>query len=124
MQDLKVGDLVEVVKNKSHAYKNKRYLYEVGDKAIVTEVCGNNVRIGNNKYGNLLSKKEIKKVESISELTEYEEEIVLRLFELIELKDSYKLDLEDLKSETEEVERCYEKTSKEIKEITKKLLTK
>lgn len=81
MQEFKVGDLVEVVKNKSHAYKNKSDLYETGDKAIVTEVEGLNVRIGDVRFGNLIGQHEIKKVEPEPELTEYEEELVLRLAE-------------------------------------------
>ncbi len=124
MQEFKVGDLVEVVKNISHAYKNKNEIYQVGDKAIISEVCGFNVRIGDNRYGNLISKDEIKKVEPTPELTEYEEELVLRLAKSIELKDNYVKELEDLRYKTLELEEYHEKISKEIKEITKKLLKK
>lgn len=124
MQEFKVGDLVEVVKNISHAYKNKNEIYQVGDKAIIAEVCGFNVRIGDNRYGNLISKDEIKKVEPTPELTEYEEELVIRLAKSIELKDNYVKELEDLRYKTLELEEYHEKILKEIKEISKKLLTK
>ncbi|SEI30449.1 Hypothetical protein IDF_01 [Enterococcus phage Idefix] len=92
MQEFKVGDLVEVVKNNSHAYKNKSETFQVGDTAVVTEVAGYNVRIcekgtGDRYFGNLISKKEIKKVEEIQKLTEYEEELVLRLAEKIDQRN-------------------------------------
>lgn len=131
MQEFKVGDLVEVVRNISHAYKNTVDIYEPGDRAIVTEVSLDNVRIGCDKYGNLISKNEIKKVEQSPELTEYEEEIVLRLAEKIKEKDKLERNMNNLMNEiqcSEELakitEKEYEKISKEIKEISKKLLTK
>ncbi|QBZ69369.1 hypothetical protein H3T68_gp01 [Enterococcus phage vB_EfaP_Efmus4] len=123
-QEFKVGDLVEVVENKSFAYKNNFNLFEKGDKAIVTEVYGNNVRIGNNKYGNLLNKKEIKKVESTPELTEYEEELILHLSECIQFRNNRLSNIQQFKNSIKINEEEIEKTSKEIKEITKKLLTK
>lgn len=124
MQEFKVGDLVEVVSNISHAYKNAVDTYEPGDIAIVTGVNEHYVRIGNDKYGNSIRKNEIKKLESTPTLTEYEEELVLRLAKSIELKDNYVKELEDLRYKTLELEEYHEKVSKEIKEISKKLLTK
>ncbi|QBZ69024.1 hypothetical protein H3T67_gp03 [Enterococcus phage vB_EfaP_Ef7.2] len=122
MQEFKVGDLVEVLENKSWASKDKFNLFEKGDRAIVKEVNNYDVRIGEYGIANLISKKEIKKVEP--ELTEYEEELVLRLAKAIELKDNYVKELEDLRYKTLELEEYHEKVSIEIKEITKKLLTK
>ncbi|QBZ69497.1 hypothetical protein [Enterococcus phage vB_EfaP_Efmus1] len=130
MQEFKVGDLVEVVKNNSHAYKNKSDLFQAGDTAVVTEVMGFNVRIcekgaGNKYFGNVISKHEIKKVEEIQKLTEYEEEeLVLRFAEKIVQKNKTIWKIEDLKEELEVNETYLEKIRKEIKEITKKLLTK
>lgn len=124
MQEFKVGDLVEVVKNNSHAYKNKCDIYQVGDKATVTGVSGLNVRIGDNKYGNLISKKEIKKVELIPELTEYDEELVLRLAKKIREKDNLLKEIETNREILDISIKALEKQQKEIKEITKKLLTK
>lgn len=129
MQDFKVGDLVEVIENNSHAYKDKFDQFKSGDKAIVTEVIGINVRIcdkgiGDKGFGNLISKKEIKKVEQSPELTEYEEELVLRLAKKINEKDKTIWEIEDLTEELEVNEKYLEKIRKEIKEITKKLLTK
>lgn len=124
MQDFKVGDLVEVVRNISHAYKNTVDTYEPGDIAIVTEVNVHNVRIGDDRYGNLISKHEIKKVEPTPELTEYEKELVLRLADTINRKDNYLKELEDLRYKTLELEEYYEIAKKDIKEISKKLLTK
>lgn len=63
MQDLKVGDLVEVLENKSFAFKNKFNLFEKGDRAIVKEVRKHVVRIGEYGVANLIGKSEIKKVE-------------------------------------------------------------
>ncbi|QBZ69175.1 hypothetical protein [Enterococcus phage vB_EfaP_Ef6.2] len=108
MQDIKVGDLVEVIENTSGAYKNKSERFKKGDKAIVTKVMSSIVRIcdkkvGDKQYGNLIAKSEIKKVETKPELTENEEELVLLLSEKIKEKDNL---------------------IKEIKEISKKLLTK
>lgn len=127
MQEFKVGDLVEVLKNNSHAYKNKSDFFQVGDTAVVTEVMSFDVRIcekesGNKCFGNVISKHEIKKVEP--ELTEYEEELVLRLAKSIELKDNYVKELEDLRYKTLQLEEYHEKVSKEIEETLKKLLTK
>lgn len=124
MQEFKVGDLVEVVKNNSHAYKNKSDIYQVGDKAIVTGVSVLNVRIGDNKYGNLISKKEIKKVELTPELTEYDEELVLRLAKEIREKDNLLKEIETNREILDISIKALEKRQKEIKEITKKLLTK
>lgn len=131
MQEIKVGDLVEVLKNNSHAYKNKSDFYKVGDKAIVTEVGESNVRIGDNRYGNLISKHEIKKVEQKPELTEYEEELVLRLAEKIKEKDMLERNMNNLMTEIQyreelatKTEQDIEEKQKEIKETYKKLLTK
>lgn len=129
MQEFKVGDLVEVVKNSSHAYKNKSGIFQPGDTAVVTDVMGVHVRICeegacNKNFGNLISVREIKKLESTPTLTEYEEELVLRLAKSIELKDNYVKELEDLRYKTLQLEKYHEKVSKEIKEISKKLLTK
>lgn len=124
MQNIKVGDLVEVIKNNSHAYKNKFDFYKAGDRAIVKEIVGFNFRIGDNRYGNLISKDEIKKVEPTPELTEYEEELVLRLAEKIQLKNVYLKQIEQSKNNIKFNEKEIEKMSKEIKEITKKILTK
>lgn len=124
MQEFKVGDLVEVVKNNSHAYKNKGDFYQVGDKAIVTEVVGLNVRIGNNKYGNLISKHEIKKLEPTPEITEYEEELVLSLAEKIKEKEKLTKAVERDKEILNHTIKTLENKQKEIKEITIKLLSK
>lgn len=124
MQEFKVGDLVEVLENKSGAIKDKFTLFEKGDRAIVKEVNNYDVRIGEYGIGNLISKKEIKKVEPTPELTEYEEELVLRLAEAINRKDNYLTELENLKYKLNEMEYNYEEVSKEIKEINRKLLTK
>lgn len=130
MQEFKVGDLVEVVKNNSHAYKNKSEFFQPGDTAVVTEVMSFDVRIcekgADNKYfGNVISKNEIKKVEEIQKLTEYEEEeLVLRFAEKIVQKNKTIWEIEDLKEKLEVNETYLEKIRKEIKEITKKLLTK
>lgn len=124
MQELKAGDLVEVVKNNSHAYKNKRDIYQVGDKAIVTEVVGLNVRIGDGRFGNLIGKHEIKKVDPTPELTEYEEELILRLAKCIKNKDDMLRQIELSKNHIKVYEKEIEKDLKEIKQITKKLLTK
>lgn len=129
MQEFKVGDLVEVVKNNSHAYKNKSEFFQAGDTAVVTEVMSFDVRIcekgaGNKYFGNVISKHEIKKVEEIQKFTEYEEELVLRFAEKIVQKNKTILEIEDLKEELEVNETYLKKIRKEIKEITKKLLTK
>ncbi|QNR52513.1 hypothetical protein KNV24_gp02 [Enterococcus phage AE4_17] len=122
MQEFKLGDLVEVLENKSWARKDKFNLFEKGDRAIVKEVNKYGVRIGEYGIADLIGKKEIKKVEL--ELTEHEEELVLSLAEAINRKDNYLTELENLKYKLNEMEYNYEKVSKEIKEISKKLLTK
>uniref|UniRef100_A0AAU7L234 Uncharacterized protein n=1 Tax=Enterococcus phage vB_EFS_EFP6 TaxID=3158834 RepID=A0AAU7L234_9CAUD len=124
MQEFKIGDLVEVVRNISHAYKNMVDTYEPGDIAIVTEVNAHNVRIGSDKYGNLISKNEIKKVEQTPELTEYEEELVLRLAEKIKQRDNYITELEELDFQVKDLESLLEDKQKEIDFEVKKLLTK
>lgn len=124
MQEFKVGDLVEVISNTSCAVNEIGEPYNKGDLAIITNVYSTTVRLGNNPYANLIKKTEVKKVEPTPELTEYEEELVLRLAKSIELKDNYVKELEDLRYKTLELEEYHEKVSKEIKEITKKLLTK
>lgn len=122
MQDFKVGDLVEVLENKSWASKDKFNLFEKGDRAIVKEVNNYDVRIGEYGIANLISKKEIKKVEP--ELTEYEEELVLRLAEKIKQKDEYIKELEYLDSQIKDIEILLEDKQKEIDFEVKKLLTK
>ena len=122
MQDLKVGDLVEVLENKSFAFKNKFNLFEKGDRAIVKEVRKHVVRIGEYGVANLIGKSEIKKVEKTPELTEYKKELILRLAKSIELKNNYNMELENMKKQIRTYEEFHEKVSKEIKEITKKLL--
>lgn len=124
MQKFKVGDLVEVISNTSWAVNEIGEPYKKGDLAIITNVYSTTVRLGNNPYANLIKKTEIKKVESTPELTEYEEELVIRLAESINRKDNYLTELENLKYKLNEMENNYEKVSKEIKEISKKLLTK
>lgn len=124
MQEFKVGDLVEVLENKSFAYKNKFNLFEKGDIAIVKEVRQNNVRIGECSIANLIGKNEIKKVEPKPELTDYEEELVLRLAKCIKNKDDMIYQIELSKNNIKVYEKEIEKDLKEIKEITKKLLTK
>lgn len=124
MQEFKVGDLVEVLENNSYAYNNKFNLFEKGDIAIVKEVFSNDVRIGENGYANFISKNEIKKVEPTPELTEYEEEIVLRLSEKIKQKDEYIKELEYLDSKVKDIEILLEDKQKEIDFEVKKLLTK
>lgn len=124
MQEFKAGDLVEVISNASWAVNEEGEPYKKGDLAIITNVYSTTVRLGNNPYANLINKKEIKKVEKTPELTEYEEELVIRLAEAINRKDNYLTELENLKYKLNEMEYNYEKVSKEIKEISKKLLTK
>lgn len=124
MQDFKVGHLVEVISNKSKAVNEAGVPYKKGDHAIITNVYSTTVRLGNNPYANLIKKTEIKKVETKPEITEYEEELVLRLAEAINRKDNYLTELENLKYKLNEMEYNYEDVSKEIKEISKKLLTK
>src|SRR5699024_6064283 len=98
MQEFKVGDLVEVISNTSWAVNEIGEPYNKGDLAIITNVYSTTVRLGNNPYANLIKKNEIKKVEQSPELTEYEEEIVLRLSEKIKQKDEYIKELEYLDS--------------------------
>ncbi|ALO80843.1 hypothetical protein [Enterococcus phage vB_EfaP_IME195] len=124
MQEFKVGDLVEVISNTSWAINEVGEPYKKGDLDIITNVYSTTVRLGNNPYANLIKKNEIKKVETTPEITEYEEELVLRLAEAINRKDNYLTELENLKYKLNEMEYNYEKVSKEIKEISKKLLTK
>ncbi|QBZ69576.1 hypothetical protein [Enterococcus phage vB_EfaP_Ef7.4] len=122
MQEFKVGDLVEVLENKSLANKDKFNLFEKGDRAIVKEVNKYDVRIGEYGIANLISKKEIKKVET--ELTDYEEELVLRLAEKIKQKDNYIAELEELDFQVKDLETLLEDKQKEIDFEVKKLLTK
>ncbi|HIS18275.1 MAG TPA: hypothetical protein IAC02_06675 [Candidatus Coprovivens excrementavium] len=129
MNDIKVGDIVEVIKNSSGAYKGKSERFKAGDKAIVSEVIGCHVRIydeviGDRCFGNLIGENEIKKVETTPELTEYEEEIVKRLADKIKQKDEYIKELEILDSKVKDVEILLEDKQKEIDFEVKKLLTK
>lgn len=69
MQEFKLGDLVEITSNTSNAINEKGELYNVGEKAIITDVYSKTVRIGNHKYVNLISKDELKKVEPTATIT-------------------------------------------------------
>lgn len=124
MQEFKVGDLVEVLENKSWASKDKFNLFEKGDRAIVKEVNNYDVRIGEYGIANLISKKEIKKVESTPYLNEYEEELILRLADCIQRKDKYLAQIQQFKNNIKLNEKEIEKDLKEIEQTFKKLLTK
>lgn len=125
MQEIKVGDLVEVVVNDSGAWKSISERFKPGDRAIVSKVSGNNIKLGNDdNLGSLMGKREVKKVDQTPELSEYEEELVLRLAEEIEKKDKYLKQIQQFKNNIRFNENELEKTQKQIKEITKKLLTK
>lgn len=124
MQEFKIGDLVEVISNTSWAVNETGKPYKKGDLAIITNVYSATVGLGNNPYTNLIKKTEIKKVETTQEITEYEEELVLRLAEYIKLKDNRVAELEELKFQIKEAEEDIENKQKQIKEISKKLLTK
>lgn len=124
MQKFKVGDLVEVISNTSCAVNEIGEPYNKGDLAIITNVYSTTVRLGNNRYANLIKKTEIKKVEQSPELTEYEEEIVLRLADKIKQKDEYIKELEYLDSKVKDIEILLEDKQKEIDFEVKKLLTK
>lgn len=124
MQDIKVGDLVEVIKNSSGSYKGKSERFKAGDKAIVSEVIGFNVRIydeviGDRCYGNLIGKSEIKKVDPTPELTEHKEELVLRLAECIQNKDNRLSNIQQFKNiiklKEEEIEKFQKKSKKSPK---------
>lgn len=58
------------------------------------------------------------------ELTEYEEELILRLAEAINRKDNYIKEIEELKYKITELEAYHELVEKEVKIYSKKLLTK
>lgn len=131
MKEFKVGDLVEVIENSIYARNEFEEYYKKGDKAIVTGIGSQHIHIGANMAGNLVKREDIKKVEKSPELTEYEEEIVLRLAEKIKEKDMLERNMNNLMFEIQcreelanKKEQEYEKVLKEIKEITKKLLTK
>lgn len=124
MQEFKVGDLVEVISNPSCAVNEIGEPYNKGDLAVITNVYSTTVRLGNNRYANLIKKTEIKKVEQSPELTEYEEEIVLRLADKIKQKDEYIKELEYLDSKVKDIEILLEDKQKEIDFEVKKLLTK
>ena len=124
MQEFKVGDLVEVIENSMYAKNEFEEYYKEGDKAIITGVGSHYIQICDNMVANLVKREEIKKVEQSPEITEYEEELVLRLAIAINRKDNYVKELEDLRYKTLELEEYHEKNLKEIKEISKKLLTK
>ncbi|ELA9727805.1 hypothetical protein RG007_004980 [Vibrio parahaemolyticus] len=124
MEEFKVGDLVEVVKNSMYARNEFDEYYKKGDKAIVTGLGEVYIHLGENMAANLVKREDIKKVETTPELTEYEEELVLRLAEAINRKDNYLTELENLKYKLNEMDYNYEEVSKEIKEISKKLFTK
>lgn len=69
MQEFKLGDLVEITSNTSNARNEKDELYNVGEKAIITEVFSTTVRIGKHKWTNLITKDEVKKVEPTATIT-------------------------------------------------------
>lgn len=69
MQEFKLGDLVEITSNTSNARNEKDELYNVGEKAIITEVFSRTVRIGKHKWANLITKDELKKVEPTETIT-------------------------------------------------------
>lgn len=69
MQEFKLGDLVEITSNTSNARNEKDELYNVGEKAIITEVFSTTVRIGKHKWANLITKDELKKVEPTATIT-------------------------------------------------------
>ncbi|AWD92295.1 hypothetical protein [Enterococcus phage ZXL] len=69
MQEFKLGDLVEITSNTSNARNEKDELYNVGEKAIITDVFSTTVRIGNHKWANLITKDELKKVEPTATIT-------------------------------------------------------
>ncbi|WZP35160.1 hypothetical protein [Enterococcus phage vB_Efs19_KEN07] len=69
MQEFKLGDLVEITSNTSNARNEKDELYNVGEKAIITDVYSTTVRIGNHKWANLITKDELKKVEPTATIT-------------------------------------------------------
>ena len=73
MQEFKVGDLVEVIKNPMCARNIFEEYYKKGDKEIVTGVGKYYINIGNNMAANLVNREDIKKVEQSPELTEYKE---------------------------------------------------
>lgn len=130
MQEFKVGDLVEVIKNSTYARNEFEEYYKKGEKAIVTGIGSQHIHIGDNMAGNLVKREDIKKVEKSPETTEHEE-IVLRLTEKIKEKDMLERNMNNLMFEIQcreelvnKEEQEYEKVLKEIKEITKKLLTK
>lgn len=124
MEEFKVGDLVEVVKNSMYARNEFDEYYKKGDKAIVTGLGEVYIHLGENMAANLVKREDIKKVEKSPELTEYEEELVLRLAKCIKNKDDMVYQIELSKNNIKVYEKEIEKDSKEIKEITKKLLTK
>lgn len=121
MQEFKVGDLVKVISNTSCAVNEIGEPYNKGDFAIITNVYTTTVRLGNNPYANLIKKTEIKKAEKTPE---YKEELVLLLAEYIHHKNTCLSQIEKFKNNIKFNENELEKVSKEIKEITKKLLTK
>lgn len=124
MQEFKVGDLVEVKENTMYARNEFEEYYKKGDKAIVTGVGKVYVHIGDNMVANLVKREDIKKVEQKPELTEYEEELVLRLAEKIKQKDNYIAELEELDCQVKDLETLLEDKQKEIYFEVKKLLTK
>lgn len=124
MKEFKVGDLVEVIKNSMYARNEFDEYYKKGDKAIVTGVGEVYVHLGDNMTANIIKKDEIKKVEPTPELTDHEEKLVLRLAECIQTKDDRLSNIQQFKNSIKLNEEEIEKISKEIKEITKKLLTK
>lgn len=124
MQEFKAGDLVEVIKNSMYARNEFDEYYKKGDKAIVTGVGEVYIHLGENMEANLVKRDEIKKVESSPKLTEHKEELLLLLAECIQRKDKCLSQIQQFKNNIKFNEREIYKVSKEIKEITKKLLTK
>lgn len=90
MQEFKLGDLVEITSNTSNARNEKDELYNVGEKAIITDVFSTTVRIGNNKWANLITKDELKKVEPTATITV---DVEQRLNDKIELLDKERMNI-------------------------------
>ncbi|WJJ54379.1 hypothetical protein vBEfaS95921_0036 [Enterococcus phage vB_EfaS_9592-1] len=92
MQEFKIGDLVEITSNTSNARNEKDELYNVGEKAIITDVYSTTVRIGNHKWANLITKDELKKVEPTATITV---DVEQRLNDKIELLHKERMNIID-----------------------------
>lgn len=92
MQEFKLGDLVEITSNTSNARNEKDELYNVGEKAIITDVYSTTVRIGKHKWANLITKDELKKVEPTATITV---DVEQRLNDKIEVLDNERKNIFD-----------------------------